>query len=128
MVDKIETQSIDFLGDDDKAVSKATEVSMLDLPTQIAIGEMNKNYNKMVNNMLNTCANICLKNFTNPKFTSNEAICVENCQKQFYATYALGEYMIRYIMEETKKTDLFSNRNEINIIDNAQDRLSKIKL
>jgi hypothetical protein len=129
MVDKIQTQSIDFLGDDlKKTVSKPTEAVMMDLNTQIAIGEMNKNYNKMVNNMLNTCANICLRNFANPKFTASEALCVENCQKKFYATYAIGESLIRFVMEEAKKTDLFSNKNEVDIVESARIRNSKVKL
>jgi len=129
MVDKIQAQSIDFLGDDiKKTLSKPTEANMMDLNTQIAIGEMNMNYNKMVNNMLNTCANICLRNFVNPKFSGVEAICVENCQKKFYTTYAIGENLVRFVMEEAKKADLFSNKNEVDIIESAQNRNSKLKL
>jgi len=129
MVDKIQTQNIDFLGEEPKNTNnKQSETIMIDLPTQIAMGELNKNYNKMVNNMFATCANICLKNFMNQKYSSNEFICVENCQKKYYSTYALGEYLIKYILEESKKTDLFSSTTDVNIIENAQDKLNKIKL
>lgn len=129
MVDKIETQSIDFLGGDEKKPSITQNESLIiDLQTQIALGEMNKNYNKMVNNMLASCADVCLKNFSNAKFTQSESTCIENCQKKYYSTYAIGEYFVRYILEESKKTDLFSNKNEVDIIENSQNRLKNMKI
>jgi hypothetical protein len=128
MVDKIQTQSIDFLGEDDKKTFiKQNEAMMIDLQTQIAMGELNKNYNRMINNMLASCANICLKNFSNAKFTQSESVCVENCQKKYYSTYAIGEYFVRYVLEESKKTDFFSNKTEVDIIENAQNKLNNLK-
>ncbi len=127
MVDKIEAQSVDFLGEAEQfkktTSSKFKEEVVVDMDTQIAIGELQKNYNQMVNNMLSTCANICIKNFNGAKLSDTESICVDNCQKKFYSTYAVGEKFVRLILEEANKTDIFSNSNQTNIIENAANKL-----
>ena len=118
MVDNVSNQSIDFLGEILKE-EKKEKVGIMDYPTQIAIVELNKNYNKMINNMFKACANICVKNFNYPKLSTGEKICAENCQKKFFESYVIGQSFVGKVLDETNKTDLFSDKNEVDIVRNA---------
>ena len=118
MVDNISNQSIDFLGEILKE-EKIEKIEIMDYPTQVAIVELNRNYNKMINNMFKTCANICVKNFNYPKLSAAEKICAENCQKKFFESYVIGQGFVSKVMEETNKTDLFSDKNEVDIVRSA---------
>ncbi len=116
MVDKIENQSVDFLGEVEQ---KAQDLTVMDMATQQTLVEISRNYNKMVNNMFKTCAQLCLKNFAYPKMSDKEQICAENCQKKFFATYAQGYDYVKLILEETQKTDFFADKDEVDIVKSA---------
>ena len=120
MVDKVQNQSIDFVGEIKK--QEQAETSIMDLQSQIAIGELNKNYNKMVNNMFKCCAEICIKNFNYPKLSNSEKTCVENCQKKFFSSYRLGSNLVNSIIEEARRTDIFSEKSEVDIVEGARVR------
>jgi hypothetical protein len=127
MVDKIQNQSIDFIGDKTKQKNNFFKDDIIGIDTEFAIAELNKNYNKMINNMFAVCSKMCIKNFTSQKMNTTEQNCSENCQKKFYSTYAYGESMVRMIVEETKKADLFSNQTEVNIVENAKKKVENSK-
>jgi hypothetical protein len=119
MVDKVNNQSIEFLGEELKQAPKKESIGIMDYPTQMAIVEVNSNYNKMINNMFKACATNCIKNFSFPKMGNNEKICAENCQKKFYESYYIGQGYVQGILEEAYKTDFFSDKNEVDIINSA---------
>ncbi len=116
MVDKIQNQTIDFLGEINKKGSSELDEYVMDYPTQVAICQMNKNYNKMINNMFATCANICIKTFNYPKLNEKEKNCAEICQKKFYSSYFIGQQFVTAVIEESKKIDLFSDKTELDVI------------
>jgi hypothetical protein len=117
MVDRVSNQSIDFLGERKNEETKGKEtIGVMDYPTQVAIVELNGNYNKMVNNMFKTCASNCIKNFNFPKLGNTEKICAENCQKKFFESYVVGQGFVNAILEESSKIDLFSDKNEVDIV------------
>jgi hypothetical protein len=122
MVDNVQNQSVDFLGNLKKLenIKKDKDSKVMDYDTQVAIVELNKNYNKMVNNMFETCAKMCFKNFNTQTMNKEEKICALNCQKKFYSTYVYGQSYVNAIIEETGKTDIFSDKTEVDIIENAR--------
>lgn len=126
MVDKALTQSIEFIGKDIKptlAKAKGDEKKIMDIDTEITIMESTKNFNKMVNNMFAICSKICIKDFSNGRMSVTEAKCAENCQKKFYESYAIGERLVCSVMENSKNNDIFSNKTEVDIIEEAKKKL-----
>jgi hypothetical protein len=116
MVDKVENQSVEFIG---KVESVTQDSYIMDFETQAAIVQVSKNYNKMINNMFLTCAELCLKNFKYAKMSEKEAKCAENCQRKYFESHALGKNLLGGILEETAKTDIFSSKDEVDIIKNV---------
>jgi hypothetical protein len=123
MVDKIESQSVEFT--DVKRSNKTPTKPLMDIDTERAILESTKNYNKMVNDMFSVCSNICIKNFSVSKLTTQEEICIENCQKKFFVSYATGQTILDSIVAQVNKTDLFSNTKDVDIIQAAVDKVNK---
>jgi hypothetical protein len=118
MVDKIEAQFVEFTGKQKQ--QPVSEKSLMDKDTENAIVESTKNYNKMVNNMFVMCSKICIKNFTSSTLSHSEATCVENCQKKFFASYAIGQEFIDMLVTQVNQTDLFSNNtNELDIVEKS---------
>lgn len=118
MVENISNQTIDFIGQI-KEQEKREKIGIMDYPTQVAIVELNKNYNKFINNMFKTCAKVCINNFNYPKLGGSEKSCVESCQRKFFETYYIGQNFVNAVLAETNKTDLFSESEEVDIIKNA---------
>jgi hypothetical protein len=130
MVEKSLTQSVQFLEDKENKLQSAQggprkeskygrEVTAMDVPTEMAIVESTKNYNIMINAMFRICSQKCIKSFKQIELNPNEKICVENCQKKFYRTYSIGESFVNVIMEEANNTDLFTNKNEVDVINSG---------
>ena len=125
MVDKVDAQFIEFKGDNNtKRI--VNEKPLLDNDTEMALLESTKNYNKMVNNMFDVCSKICIKKFTESNFNTHELICVENCQKKFFASYSIGHGLLSTIFNQIDKTDIFTNPSDVNLIQNTIDSIKKI--
>lgn len=122
MVDRIDAQSVDFIGDN-KVMPKSDDKKLMSLETEDAIVESTKNFNKLVNNMFSVCGKLCIKSFNGLQLNPEEKECVDNCHKKFFHSYAVGERILTLILEEAKKTDLFSDKSEINIINDARKNL-----
>jgi|LauGreDrversion4_2_1035121.scaffolds.fasta_scaffold1021697_2 hypothetical protein len=116
MVDKIQNQSIEFIG---QVESKNQETPIMDFETQATLVQVTKNYNKMINDMFLTCAELCLKNFKYAKMSEKEALCAENCQRKYFESHALGRGFMGLVLEETAKTDIFSDKDEVDIVKNV---------
>jgi hypothetical protein len=128
MVDNIEAQSVHFTGVEQTQQKKTNPKELMDIDTQNALVESTKNFNKLANDMMLVCGSICIKNFTAKNLNREETNCVENCQKKYINSYAIGKKFIDVIVNQVNKTDLFSNKTEIEIIQNSIDsiRLNKI--
>jgi hypothetical protein len=93
---------------------------MLDTNTQNTFYQIFDNYHKFLGNMISTCSNLCIKEFHHKNLNINEEICVKNCQKKFFTTYALGENYLKMVAKKTKNTDIFSDIEYIELIDNEK--------
>lgn len=121
----MDNQSINFIGERDLNSGKVVrEKEVMDIETQNALFTMNKNYEKMINNMFEHCANVCFKDFTFPQINKEERLCVENCQKKYYHTYAAGESILKYVLQESQKIDLFSDKTELDLLKDVQNQVS----
>lgn len=121
MVEKVENQSVDFLG---PIIQE--ESNIMDFNTQSTLLEISKNYNKMINNMFKVCADICIKNFNYPKLSESEIICTENCQRKFFQTYVQGYNYVKLILDEAQKSDIFVINGELDIIKNVKKTNNKL--
>jgi hypothetical protein len=120
MVENIESQSINFTGKSE--VQKSIQKDIMDVDTEKALIESTKNFNKLTNDMFLVCSKFCIKNFTLKNFTNEEENCIENCQKKFITSYAIGKGFVDMLVDEINKTDIFSNKNELNLIQNTIDK------
>jgi hypothetical protein len=131
MVDKISSQSVDFKPDPDLG-ERTTQVQndkpLMDKDTENALLDRTRNFNKMVNNMFNVCAKRCIKNFTNTSLNTQEAICVENCQKKYFTSYAVGHQFLDMIVNQVNKTDLFATTTDVDIIQRSVDNVNNQKI
>lgn len=78
------------------------------------------NYHNFLSNMISTCSNLCIKEFHHKNLNVSEEICVRNCQKKFFTTYALGENYLKTVARKTEKTDIFSDIMHLELIDNKE--------
>jgi hypothetical protein len=122
MVDNIEAQSVYFTGQTNQQ-KKVVQKDVMDMDTQNALVESTKNFNKLANDMMFVCGNICIKNFGARNLNREETNCVENCQKKFYHSYALGKKIVDNIVKQVNNTDIFSNKKEIDIIQDSVDSM-----
>jgi hypothetical protein len=119
MTEKNLSQTVDFSGEIKKQ-EKYTELKVMDFNTQNALMEMNRNHNKMINNMFYVCSNFCFKKFSGANLTSIEKTCAENCQKKFYSAYNIGSRLMDRLMKESDKIDIFSDKNEVDIVKDSR--------
>lgn len=123
MVDNLDSHSIEFLGEKsaNKPVSQKYQSSVneiFDFKTQETFFNVFGNYHKFLNNMLTTCSNICIKDFNHMNLNMNEEICVSNCHKKFFTSYAVGENYLKTVAAKSKDADIFSDITHIDLIDN----------
>lgn len=120
MVDNLDSHSIEFIGDK-KPAPKRYQPSineMFDLNTQNTFLNVFGNYHGFLNNMILTCSNACIKDFNHMNLNMNEEICVSNCHKKFFTSYAVGENYLKTIASRSKNADIFSDITHIDLIDN----------
>ena len=129
MVDNFDSHSIEFLGDKaNKPASKKLQSSLndvFDFKTQNTFFNIFGNYHKFFNNMMMTCSNICIKDFNHMNLNMNEEICLSNCQKKFFTTYAVGENYLKTVATKSKNADIFSDITHIDLIENKIDQAVK---
>ena len=126
MVDNIESQTIQFSGQENKQALYNKDI--MDIHTQNALIESTKNFNKLANDMMTVCSNICIKNFYGKNLDREETNCVENCQKNFFSSYAMGKQFVDIIIQNVNKTDLFENKSDIDIIQSSVDSVKFNKI
>ena len=120
MVDNIESQSIHFEGNSE--IKKTIHKDLMDVNTENALIESTKNFNKLTNDMFSVCSKFCIKNFSSKIFTNDEENCLENCHKKFMTSYSIGKGFVDILVGEINKTDIFSNKNDLNLIQNTIDK------
>jgi len=122
MVDNLDSHSIEFIGEKANKPTTSKYINSLndifDFQTQNTFTNIFGNYHKFLNNMLVTCSNICIKDFNHMNLNMNEEICVNNCQKKFFTTYAVGENYLKSVADRSKNADIFSNITHIDLIEN----------
>lgn len=123
MTDNVQSQNVDFTeGIKNTEAKTFKETKVMDFPTQLAIVEINKNYNKMVNNMFNVCAKMCIKTFNQQSLSTQEKTCAENCQKKFFESFVIGKKIVNNIVKEVEKVDLFDDKSEVDIVKSAREK------
>jgi hypothetical protein len=127
MVDKVDSQFVEFKGANKVEKSGQKTKELMDVDTENALVESTKNFNKLVNNMFNECSKLCINNFAACSLSTHETICVENCQKKFFTSYAIGQQIVNAILAEANKADMFSDNTDINIIQNSLDKIQNNK-
>lgn len=70
----------------------------MDYPTQRALIDSSRNYNKMVNNMFRSCANVCINRLNTDELTRLEEKCLENCYEKYFHTFFQGGGFLRKFM------------------------------
>ena len=90
---------------------------LLDVKTQNTFFQIFDNYHKFLGNMISTCSNLCIKEFHHKNLNINEEICVKNCQKKFFTTYAIGENYLKTVATKSESTDIFSDIGIVELID-----------
>lgn len=120
MVDNVDNHSIEFSGSDNNRKNsryKNQETEFYDWKSQNTLLNVYGNYHKFINNMFTACSNICIKDFNHLNVNMNEEICINNCQKKFFTTYAIGENYLKTVANKSKNTDIFSELTRIDLID-----------